>query len=110
METYLLLIFLHVDVGVCVPCGDDGAHEGVGDRWLLLMAVVGIVVVCYQTAEARCGNVPGEMATVLLLIARVTWGGRERQREGEQEEERKRPSIKPSTRRKCGTVREESFT
>lgn len=53
------------------------------------MGVIGVVVVCYQTAQAGCGDVSGERTTVLLLIARVTRGGRERQREGEQEEERK---------------------
>lgn len=52
------------------------------------MGVIGTVVVCYQTAQAGCGDVPGESATVLFLITRVTRGGRETQREGEQEEER----------------------
>lgn len=68
------------------------------------MGVVGVVVVRYQTAEAGRGNVPGEMATVLLLIARVATGGRGRKREGEQEEERQRPSMKPSNSRTCGAV------
>lgn len=52
------------------------------------MGVVGTVVVCDQTAEASCGDVSGKGAAVLFLITRVTRGGRERQREGEQEEER----------------------
>ncbi len=52
------------------------------------MGVIGTVVMSYQAAQAGCGDVPGERATVLLFIARVTRGGRERQREGEQEEER----------------------
>lgn len=50
--------------------------------------MVDTVVMRYQTAEAGCGDVPGEMATVLLLIARVTRGGRGGEREVEQEEER----------------------
>lgn len=83
----------------------DGAHERVGHRWFRLMSVIGTVVVCYQTAQAGCGDVPGERTTVLLLIARVTRGGRERQREGEQEEERQRPGMKPPSSRKCATVR-----
>lgn len=67
----------------------DGAHQRVGDRRLRLVGVVASVVVCYEAAEAGCRDVPGEGATVLFLIARVTRGGGERQREGEQEEERK---------------------
>ena len=67
----------------------DSAHERVGDGRLWLVGVVATVVVRYETAEAGCGDVPGERATVLFLIARVTRGARERQREGEQEEERK---------------------
>lgn len=57
--------------------------------------MIGTVVVCYQTAQAGGRDVPGERTTVLLLIARVTRGGREGQREGEQEEERQRPGMKP---------------
>lgn len=87
-KTYLHLVLLHVNACVRFPRGVDGAHERVGDRRLWLMGVVGIVVVCYQTAEAGRGDVPGERAAVLFLIARVTRGGRERQSEVEQEEER----------------------
>lgn len=36
------------------------------------------------------------MTTVLLFIAGVTKGGRERQREVEEEEEGQRPGVKPS--------------
>lgn len=46
---------------------------------------------------------------MLLLIARVTRGGRERQREGEQEEKRQRPGMKPPSSRKCATVRVKSL-
>lgn len=73
---------------VCVPRTANCAHEGVGHCRLCLVGVVGTVVMRYQTAEAGCGDVPGEMATVLLLIARVTRGGRGGEREVEQEEER----------------------
>lgn len=86
--THLYLVLLHVDASVGFPSGVGGAHERVGHRRLWLMGVIGTVVMRYQTAQAGCGDVPGERATVLLLIARVTRGGRERQREGEQEEER----------------------
>lgn len=81
------LVLVHVDASFQVPCGVDGAHEGVSDRRLWLVDVIGTVVVCYQTAQAGGRDVPGERTTVLLLIARVTGGGRGGQREGEQEEE-----------------------
>lgn len=82
------LVLVHVDASFEVPCGVDGAHEGVGDRRFWLVDVIGTVVVCYQAAQAGGRDVPGERTAVLLLIARVTRGGREGQREGEQEEER----------------------
>lgn len=87
MKTHQRLILLHVDTRLCVYCGVDVAHERVGDQRLLLIGVVRVVVVCYKAAEAGSGDVPGEVASVLLLITRVTRGGRERQREVEQEEE-----------------------
>lgn len=66
----------------------DGAHERVGHRRFWLMGVIGTMVMCNQAAQTGCRDVPGERATVLFLIARVTRGGRERKREGEHEEER----------------------
>ena len=53
------------------------------------MGVVGAVVMWDETTQAGRRDVPGERAAVLLLIARVTRGGRERKREGEPEEQRK---------------------
>lgn len=103
--TDLKLVLVHVDACVGVPPGMDGAHERVHHRWFRLMNVIGTVMVRFQTAQAGCGDVPGERTTVLLLIARVTRGGRERQREGEQEEKRQRPGMKPPSSRKCATVR-----
>jgi len=44
--------------------------------------VVVVVVVGDQAAQAGGRDVPGEVGGVLLLIARVTGGGRERGREG----------------------------
>lgn len=43
------------------------------------MAVIGTVVVRDQAAQAGRGDVPGERATVLLLVTRVTVGGGKRE-------------------------------
>lgn len=83
----MCLVLLHVNACFFVSCGVDGAHERVGHRRFWLMGVIGTVVMCYQAAQAGRGHVPGERATVLLLIARVTKGGRVRKREVEQEED-----------------------
>lgn len=96
--THLHFVLLHFDACLRFPRRVDGSHERVGHRRLSLMGVVGAVVVRYQAAQAGRRDVPGERATVLLLIARVTTGGRER--EGEVEEERQRPGWKPSSVRK----------
>lgn len=45
------------------------------------------------------------MVRVLLLVARVALGGRKREREGEQEEERLQQATKQSTSRKCAAVK-----
>lgn len=70
------------------------------------MVVVRVVVVWDQTAEAGCRDVPGKMVYVFLLVARVTLGGRKREREGEQEEERLQQATKQSTSRKCVAARD----
>lgn len=77
-KTHLELVLLHVDAALQVAHGVDSAHERVGDRRLRLVDVVGAVVVRDQAAQAGGGDVPGEGAAVLLLVAWVTgWGGGE---------------------------------
>lgn len=107
LQNHLYLVLVHVDACLGVPRGVDGAHERVGHRRFWLVGVIGTVVMSDQAAQAGCGDVPGERATVLLLIARVTKGGGERKREGEQKG-MERPAMKPPSSRKCAAVREKS--
>lgn len=102
---HLHLVLLHVDAGVGVGRSVDRPHERVGDGGLGQVRVVGAVVVRHQAAQAGCRDVPREGATVLFLIARVARGGRDRQREVEQEEERERPGMKHPSSRKCAAAR-----
>ncbi len=64
-----------------VPCGP---HEwlcdgGLRDRGQVVTAAL---VMADQGAQAGCRDVSGEGGAVLLLIARVTKGGREREPAG----------------------------
>lgn len=101
----LYFILLHIDARLCIPRRVDCAHERVGHWWLLLMDVIGTVVVRHQAAQAGRRDVPRKRVAVLLLVTRVTKGGSERQGEVEQEKERERPSMKPTSSRKCVTVK-----